>query len=228
MQWRVPRLWENGTAVILGGGPSILKQFNVPEDVIKGVYSGTLQPSAYSPYLEPIHKMHVIAVNVAYKIGPWIDIMFFGDTSTWLEERKDLPAFKGLRVTCADDLPHIPWVKHLKKTQKRRCGITTDPSMVTWNSNSGSAAINLAVHLGVKRIILLGFDMSLDKDENQHWHKLHEDTAPSVMNRSMKVHLSTFPEIKKDLDLLGIEVINANPESRIECFTRMNFKDIKL
>jgi len=37
-----------------------------------------------------------------------------------------------------------------------------------------------------------------------------------------------FPDIKRDADELGIEIINANPESAITVFPRMNFKEIIL
>jgi hypothetical protein len=87
MLWKVPRVWEGGSCVIIGGGPSMLKQFNIPSEIVEGVYSGKLSPTAYSPYLKAIHKKHIIAVNVAYKIGPWIDMMIFGDSSTWAEDK---------------------------------------------------------------------------------------------------------------------------------------------
>jgi len=227
MKWIVPRIWEGGTAVIIGGGPSILKQFSIPESVIEDVYSGKLTPDAYSPFLEPIHKKHVIAVNVAYKIGNWIDVMFFGDLSTWNEQKKDLVKFKGLRITCASGLTNDTRLKHLAQNERHRVGITTDPTKLSWNGNSGNASINLAVLFGVKRIILLGFDMQLNNGNNQHWHNYYSTPTKEVQS-TMKRHLSPLSTMKKELDALGIEVINANPDSKIECFTKMNFNEIKL
>ena len=229
MLWKVPRMWEGGTCIIIGGGPSILKQFNVPDEIVSDVHVGKRQPSAYSPYLEPIHKHHVIAVNVAYKIGAWIDMMIFGDSSTWSEDRKGILEFRGLKVTCADMLPqNSNSLKYLgRDPKKRKGGISTDHCLVGWNKNSGAAAMNLAVHTGVKRIILLGFDMRLDSSQNQHWHKFY--TSPLNQTTSIfNKHLAGFPQIKKDLDALGIEVLNANPDSAIEVFKKVNFKDIKL
>lgn len=227
MNWIVPRMWEGGTCIILGGGPSLLKQFDVPVEVIQGVYSGKLKPSAYSPYLEAIHKSHVIAVNVAYRIGSWIDMMFFGDTSTWDEEKDGILQFNGLRVTCADNITPTPYLKFLGKDPKRKVGLSPDRSLVGWNRNSGAAAINVAVHTGAKRIILFGFDMKLDNEMNQHWHKIYSsplDITTSIFNK----HLIGFPQIKRDADALGVEIINCNPNSGIECFPKCNFKDLKL
>lgn len=228
MLWKVPRMWEGGTCIIIGGGPSILKQFDVPEEIIKDVYLDKLKPDAYSPYLEAIHKQHIIAVNVAYKIGPWIDMMLFGDSSTWKEDKAGILGFRGLKITCSDITDRgASNLKYLGRDPKHRVGISTNPALIGWNKNSGAAAINLAVHTGVKRIILLGFDMKLDPNQNQHWHKLYVSPLNQT-NSIFNKHLIGFPQIKKDLDVLGIEVFNCNPDSAIECFQKVNFKDLVL
>lgn len=225
MKWKVPRVWEGGRCYIIGGGPSILTQFNVPDTVKRAVYSGAESPAAYSPYLEPIHKEHVIAVNVAYRFGDWIDMMFFGDDTTWYENQRDLPNFKGIVVNCSPGMHNIPGLKWLRRDPRLSHGITTDPTQVCWNHNSGSAAINLAVHTGVKQIILLGFDMKLDKENNQHWHKFYSTDTTDVQRTMMK-HLKPFPNIARDLKKLGIEVLNANPDSGIDVFKKVNIKDV--
>jgi len=229
MTWTVPKIWEGGTCVIIGGGPSLLRQFDIPTDVVHQVYAKKASPSLYSPYLKPLHDMHVIAVNVAYKLGDWIDAMFFGDDSTWYEEKDELLAWKGLRVTCCGDqiIQEHPRIKYLLRDPPKGWGISEKPNMVGWNGNSGASAINFAYHTGVKRIILLGFDMSLDKEQNQHWHKFYGHET-NVVDKVFKKHLQGFPIIAEDLKRLGVEVINANPDSRITAFPRMNFKDIVL
>lgn len=227
MKWKVPRAWENGTAIIIGGGPSIVKQFNIPETVVQDVFTGKSTPAVYSPYLEQIHSSHVIAVNVAYKMGNWVDVVFFGDYSTWQEDKVNLIQFKGLRVSCAKELHNDNRIKWLEMDSRKRHGITNNPEMVSWNQNSGAASINLAVHLGVKRIILLGFDMNLDTNKNQHWHKFYT-TPEKRVYADFKKHLIGFSEIKRDLDLLGIEIINANPDSAITNFTKMAFNEINI
>lgn len=231
MKWVVPRMWEGGDCFILGGGPSLLKQFEIPASVIQDVYTRRVSPKVYSPFLQSIHKKHVIAVNVAYKIGDWIDVMFFGDDSTWNEEKFDLMKFPGLRVTCCEGIPDNLPLKYLIRDGGHKTGLSSDPGMVAWNYNSGAAAINFAVHTGVKRIILLGFDMKLDNEENQHWHKLYINqlhTPKETIESTLSKHLRGFPEIAEDAKKLGIEIINANPYSAITDFPRMNLKDIEL
>lgn len=235
MKWRVPRIWEGGTCVIIGGGPSITKQFDIPEEIVQKVCSGELQPNAYSPFLEPIHKLHVIGVNVAYRMGDWVDVMYFGDESTWNEEKYILQNYYGLKVTCCPELQNLKSVKYIARNPKVVEGIhRDDPETVCWNQNSGGSAINLAYHFGVKRIILLGFDMNVGQNKNQHWHKIYpqykDATQPSerILSFTFRRHRSSFSAIKQHADELGIEIINANPDSALDQFVKMNFKEINL
>lgn len=226
--WKVPKIWENGQCIILGGGSSIPSQFDVPQKVIDGVFAGQNSPAAYSPYMSVLHDKHVIAVNMAFKIGDWIDCVFFGDSNfiNIANNRSDLFEFKGLRVSCADkieDYAHV--IKILGRDRSKKLGISTNPSLVSWNYNSGAAAINLAVHFGVKKIILLGFDMNLDSNNNQHWHKVYDHSLDKIPEL-MKYHLSGFPMIARDLRTLGVEVINCSPNSAIECFPKMSIKEV--
>lgn len=229
MYWSIPKIWEGSTAIIIGGGPSILKQFEVPLPLIQAVYSKQSPPNVYSPYLEPLHDKHVIAVNMAYKLGDWIDVLFFGDSKYWAANKQELVKFKGLRVTCGLGIPPDKRLKMLRRANRNptlaNFGICTLDQYVCWNNNSGAAAINLAVHFGVKRIILLGFDMSLDEGNNQHWHKFYAGDKATVQT-TFNSHLKGFPAIARDLKALGIECINANPESKIPDFVKMNYKDI--
>lgn len=227
MIWKVPRVWEGEQCVIIGGGPSVIRQFNIPENLVNDVYQGRKKVSCYSPYLEPIHNQHVIAVNMAYRLGPWVDWMFFGDDSFWRDEQKELRSFKGLKISCAKKVTNNPEVKALKRDQSKPYGITTDPTKIMFNNNSGSGAINLAVHTGVKRIILLGFDMSMNDVNNQHWHKFYS-TEPTFLKSTYRTQCYGFDAMVQDLKKLDIEVLNCNPESKVEGFPKVNFKDIKL
>lgn len=222
MNWTAPPMWAGGTAFIIGGGPSMPRQFGVPEDVVSKVMTGALPPATYSPYLTPIHGAHVIGVNNAYQIGPWIDCIFFGDCSWYLVHRLALTKFRNLKVTCCPRFATKPekeseGIKYLAKDGGHRLGISDNLSKVAWNHNSGAAAISLAVHFGVKRIVLLGFDMCLDGGKVSHWHGSHGNKKPPPFER----HLKGFPAIAEDAKRRGMEILNASPTSQIESFTKV-------
>jgi len=224
--WRVPEIWKDGTCIVIGGGTSLIDQFNIPAEVVEKVYTGREDISAYSPYLSLIHDQHVIAVNMAYKLGDWIDVLFFGDDGFWKTRKEEIIAFNGLRVSFESEKIRDSRVKLVARNPRKKQGITFTPAgLLSWNFNSGAAAINLAIQFGVKRIILLGFDMQLDQNNNQHWHKVYSSPLSGV-KESMKKHLQGFPVIAKDIEGSGIEIINCSPNSAIQCFRKVNIWEV--
>jgi hypothetical protein len=230
MSWEVPNIWDGGTVWILGGGPSVTKQFNIPEDVVKRVINKTSTPSVYSPYMERLHNQHVIGINISYMIGSWIDMCFFGDVGFFLRNKTGLAEFPGIKITCHARVSKYNWVKYLPQDTSKRTGISSDPRRICWNANSGAAAISVAANAGAKRIILLGFDMQI-VDNKQHWHNQY-DRIGALDSKGREVlppftsHLIGFPYILQDAKKRGIEILNACPDSAITCFKKVNVKDI--
>ena len=230
MIWQVPRMWEEGDVWIIGGGPSIPVQFDIPNTIIKDVVNRRSSPSIYSSYMSAIHGKHVIGVNVAYLLGDWIDLVFFGDKGFFLTHQERLSKFNGLKVSCHPTASSISWVKFLPRDKGHVRGISTNSRMVSWNGNSGAAAVSIAAHTGVKRIILLGFDMKLNEGKDQHWHDVYGRGKARDEKKEMKMpfhrHLRGFPEIAKDAKRMGIEILNASPDSAIECFRKVTVKEL--
>jgi len=223
-------MWEEGDVWIIGGGPSIPREFNIPETIIKSVVNRRAPPSIYSPYMAAIHDKHVVGVNVAYLLGDWIDLVFFGDKGFFLRHQEGLSKFSGLRVSSSPIIRDLGWVKYLPQDKNHNKGISTSPRLVSWNGNSGAASISIAAHSGARRIILLGFDMKLNEAKDQHWHDVYGRGKARDEKKVMKMpfhrHLRGFPEIAKDAKRMGIEILNASPDSKIECFRKVTVKEL--
>lgn len=215
------------------------REFGVPETIIESVVSGNATPAAYSPYMTAIHDRHVIAINVAYMIGTWIDMVFFGDNRFYVMHREQLAQFPGLKVTCNPKLraPRFQRdenIKFIPRDAQHKLGISNSPRTVSWNNNSGAAAISVAANMGVRRIILLGFDMRLSDDQKQHWHSLYRVRQmegkrvkkPPIVHLPFKRHLRCFPHIAREAKARNIEIINASPDSAIEDFRKMTVQQI--
>lgn len=232
MIWNVPRMWEDGDVWIIGGGPSISQQFNVPDRIVNKVIEGSLPLSAYSPYMTALHAKHVIGVNVAYMLGEWVDMVFFGDSGFFLTHLQRLAQFPGLKVSCHPAVARYPWVKYTPRDNKHPRGISGNTQMVSWNGNSGAAAISIAVHAGAKRVILLGFDMKLSDGNRQHWHNVYGRAPVNVRDqRKMRKlpfdrHLRGFDQIARDAKHMGVEIVNACPDSAIREFPRCNAAEL--
>ena len=173
--WFVPRMWDNGECWIIGGGISLPRQFGVPESLIKKVTNRELTMAAYSEYFKPLYDCNVIGTNVAYLLGDWISILYFCDHSFYRENIDALQSFKNIKVTDVGSLPASKAyeqrnIKKLKRDTNR--GISDYTDSLRWNHHAGGGAINLAVHTGVKKIYLLGFDMKADKNgKTKHTEK---------------------------------------------------------
>lgn len=231
MVWQVPKMWEGGECWIIGGGPSIPHEFGVPEELINAVQAGEASISEYSPYLSPIHDKHVIGINAAFLLGDWIDLVFFGDPGFYRRNRNELVAFPRPKVTCAKStlqkFPKDP-IKFVQRHGGKSRGVSAKANHVAWNTNSGFASFSLAYDLGVKRIYLLGFDMSLDQQGNQHWHRHYR--PPGKQKDPKKVpfprHMAGMHAINKDMKVLKLEIINVSQSSTINEFEKKTIKEI--
>jgi hypothetical protein len=183
-------MWDGGSCVILGGGESI---------------------RLLSPDL--VAQQRAIAVNCAAIDFPRSEVFFWGDAGFPQRWAKELQTFQGLKVSCCASDASIPGVRFVRKLRDGG-PLTTNPRCVRWNSSSGAAAINLAVHFGVKRIILCGFDMHKREDGHNNYHDRY---APGVGIASdpFRRFLAPFKQIAVDLERLEIECVNASPGSAI-------------
>lgn len=191
---------------IIGGGPSL--NTTLPDETVLKGHNVITTNNAFLLNVDPIvahfadlrwYHLHVAKLNEKFKNN--ID-----------------------KVTTADVYGHTNYpqqeVTVFQKVTGNRLGISFDPA-VLFGNNAGHQAINIAVLLGFKNIILLGFDM--DKEKQANWHvdhiwdfnkELYADTMIPQMN-----------QIAKELNGSEIKIYNANPESAIKCFEFCDIKD---
>jgi hypothetical protein len=230
MFWHTPKIWKNQDVWIVGGGPSLTSTFNIPEEIVSKVRENKLPLSSYSPFMEVLHDKRVIGINVAYQLGDWVDMVFYGDGNFLKKYEKRLFDFNGLCVTCSPHGAPIPWMKYLERARSQRFALSPNSNKVVWNQTSGAAAINLAVHLGAKRIILIAFDMNLTANR-QHWHGVYrssliEEKEKIKKKKVFERHLRPFPDIKRNLDKLGIKIYNISPNSAIKCIETRTLEQV--
>ena len=184
---------SDNTCFILGGGPSI-------KDVDISLLNGR----------------SVIAVNNAYKLAYFSEVLFFGSCWWFEEHRKALESFPGLIVTtCQYEINTPNRVLHVRQ-RLNEFGLSNSPEYLTWNLNSGSCAVNLAIHLGAKRIVLLGYDMR-QVDGRNNWHNDH-DTSQDSNHNPYREFLLAWPYISRDAKKMNVQIINATPESDLTLF----------
>lgn len=190
---RVKRIWDKATCFILGGGPS-LADFNMRQ----------------------LNGAHVVCVNNSYRLAYWSEVLFFGDCWWFEAQRKALENFSGyIYTTCQYDV-NLPRRVHQVRHNLYEFGLSGNPHRLTWNMNAGACAVNLALHLGARRVVLLGYDMK-QVDGRNNWHDEHL-TSRDPSHNPYDEFLLAWPYIAEDAERFGLEIFNATPGSRITEF----------
>lgn len=207
----LPRLWHGQTAVCIAGGASLNKA-----------------------QVSNVKGFRTIAINDAYKLAPWADILYACD-GKWWEWHNGVPEFQGYKLTHEQE---IRWWK-LKGGLESEVinppykgidiiisngpgGYDDKPDRIRHGGNSGYQAINIAMKLGAKRIILLGYDMHA-RGAKSHWFGEH----PNGRQRDGRYDtwLKEFPALQEAAMFRGQEIINCTPDSDLKCFKLMSLSD---
>lgn len=189
--------WKGETVYLIGGGPS-LRSF--PWERLRG--------------------KKTIAINKAIKFWPEADAMYWTDGRIWTWLEKEIKEFKGTKFTIAPK-PYPVDVHLLGRGIKY--GFESAPNMLAHGNNSGYAAINLAIHLGAKRIVLLGYDMGNDGNVS-HFHDGYPVNATGE-NIYKNQFLPGFEILKGQLKGKDIQIFNACPTSKLNTFKKITIEE---
>lgn len=97
-------------------------------------------------------------------------------------------------------------------------GLCFIPGVLQRNTTSGFTAINLAYHLGAKKIILLGYDYSVEHGD--HWFGKHSYIETKTQEYIDKFWVPPMEQIKCD-----IPIINCSTHTAIKNFKRSTIYD---
>jgi hypothetical protein len=201
----VPALWPDGVAVVIGGGPSL-----TAEDV--AACRG---------------RVRVVAVNDAYRLAPWADVLYACDPEWWGWHRERLAGAIDRRYS----LDGLRWKDPKIEAMRAELGVTLlgltgvagfelDPRAVRTGKNSGYQAINVAYHFGIRRVILLGFDCG-PKGDREHWFGDHPNRSRGLYGQ----FADHFRKLAGLAPALGLEIVNASRESALDCFPRVSIEE---
>lgn len=185
--------WSGETVVIVASGPSAK---DAPLEVAKG-------------------RAKFVAINESWRLCPWADLLYACD-GAWWRSNNGLPEFAGLKVTqeqrAADDFGL------LKVKVAHGCDVMLFNEFGTLGSgsNSGFQALNLVAQLGAKRVLLVGYDMSLSA--GIHWHGRHgaglNNPTDNLVRRWTGARW-----------LVPIDVVNCCLSSGLDAFPKMMFEE---
>lgn len=154
-----------------------------------------------------------IAVNDAYRLAPWADVLYAADAQWWHAHAQDALKFSGLKLT-ADRTVTYRHVIKMKQTGKE--GYDPEPGCVRTGGNSGYQALHVAIQAGARRVVLLGYDMGGAHFFGRHPHPLRNTPEHAFAN-----WIRRFPA----LNGRGAEIVNCTPGSALTCYPRMPLEE---
>lgn len=101
-------------------------------------------------------------------------------------------------------------------------GVDMDINCVRGN-NSGALILNLLANMRVRQIILLGYDMSLDKGKS-HWHNGHGLPMGSYIYNDL--FIPSINSMASGLKNMKIDVINCSVKSELTSFRKEKLENI--
>jgi hypothetical protein len=92
--------------------------------------------------------------------------------------------------------------------------------------NSGYQAVNLALHLGARRVVLLGYDMGASADGRRHWFGDHPHGLNNPGPRNFAAWIEGFRRLAPALEAIGLEVVNASRRTALDCFRQAPLEEV--
>lgn len=201
LPYAVPRIVDGGTVLCIGSGPSLR---------LEDVEHARTRVDA------------VIAVNDAWTLAPWATALMASDGAWWIANAclKQFPGMKFCLEKSA--LTRCSNVVVLKRTGED--GLELEPTGLRTCRNSGGAAINLAVHFGARRIILLGYDMSMPAGlKREHFFGQHK--FPLRGGSPYQMFREQFKKMVKPLGDAGVRVVNCTRVTELDCFPKRDLRE---
>jgi hypothetical protein len=178
--WSVPPIFAGKTVAVFATGPSLTKE-----------------------QCEDVQHLPAVAVNDAYRLAPWADVLYAAD-GEWWRHHPDALKFEGLKVSCMSSSP----VHQLQQGGVE--GFDERLTHIRTGGNSGYQAIHLAIQAKASRVLLYGFDM-----HGEHFFGRH----PAPLRNTEPEHYVRWLPRFAALNGRGAEIINCTPGSALTCFT---------
>lgn len=157
----------------------------------------------------------VLAVSLAFRFLPRPPHVVYACDGRWWDS-----FFPEARATGA-----ALWSAHKRAAQQYRLnhirvepeapGFSTDKTYVHGGGNSGYQALNLAMHLGATKALLVGYDMKPDEHGKQHAFGEYSGSM-YVPKMPFDYFVDQFAKLPPIVN--GMSVVNCTPGSRLTMF----------
>jgi hypothetical protein len=195
--------WSREAALIVGTGPSAV---DAPLDLAHG-------------------RCKAIVVKSSWHLCPWADVLYGIDKGWWIANQ-GAPKFKGMKFSPSPTACRAYGLRQVRL--KSRAQILVDEPGVlgcgvrTGGGHSGFQAVNLAVQFGARRILLVGFDMTLAN--GTHW-KVNDPGVAKADAGRVNAWREAMDACAPQFEELGVDVINCSMQSALTAYPTMRLSE---
>lgn len=193
----VPELYPGEVGVLLASGPSLNEQDLA---VVKQFRDKGL--------------VRVFGLGDSYRLCDFMDVFYACDPKWW-ELNPEV-----LNNPCTNK-----WTQDVRAAKKYKLnlvsgssgkGISTRKNHIHFGSNSGYQLLNLAYHFGIRKFILLGYNMDVPKGMQQHFFGKH----PKGLNQTnnYRSFVANYNGIQDNIKQM---VINSTTPTGLTCFRKL-------
>lgn len=172
-------------------------------------------------------RAKVIAIKENIDLCPWADVVY-GCDRPWWEFRRGLKEFTGLKLSFVKTT--YPDVRTVKIAAGKAKTYSDDlhfdeVGTIGGGGNSGFQSLNLALQWGARRIILIGYDLSMES--GFHWYGRNGwAMANNPDERQLGKWAQNFDEKAPTIFKLGADVVNVSEHSRITAFRKGTIEQV--
>jgi len=154
-----------------------------------------------------------IVMNSTARLAPWADVLLFVDWPWFRENRPIVDYWAGNVVTIS---------RRAARVLPDKVQLLAPPITRTDKLSAGHHAVDIALWLGVSRIVLLGYDCRL-VDGRSHNHQDYSNRHEVLYTDWLLPAWEPYPARAAQR---GAVVVNATPGSAIEVFPKSNLTGI--
>lgn len=199
------------------------------DDPCIGFIIGT-GPSLTRDQIYQAKKYKTFGINLAYQFD--VDVMLACNYEFWDWYWDDIKQYKCQKWTPRIESADKYGLNFIEEIWKP--GLSTDKNYIHAHHGSGPQILNIALHYGVKRMALIGWDMNYPgkiNDRKYEGNRHYFGEYPKKLQHWPKTNPNgDLGGLIKEVETIkpedyGIEIINCTPNSALKCFPYLSISE---
>lgn len=172
-------------------------------------------------------RARVIAINDAFRLAPWADVLYACDAKWWeYHWGRGAALFPGRKFGLQAVNPVTNYRVPASVVLLHHAGTTGfDPhGGIVSGGNSGYQALQVAIHAGASRVVLLGYDMQ-ERGGKAHFFGDHPEGLQGKRTGDKYAGwCATFRAQYASMKKMGVNIVNCTPGSKLDFYPQARIR----